>query len=715
MAFDASYTNLIQKQRAALADLDRRLQMAELRVANLAAEMSVRMMRTLASDRIIRGMMQHVTNFAGRTGAAAARQFDIQFRRQTQLTVGAVNKLNTAIKDVQNRTEIMAERMAGGFTKAAKSAKLVSDARREITEKIRLNNILAQTIRTQRNAINPNAAATPQQRAAMLNQRRQLHTRIVQLQQENGELQATADNARLLAGRVRRLEIQERMMDFKDKAMAPIQKVKDGASTVAGIGRELLNPKMLGMMIGAGIAMALFAVFTKFTEGLRQFREAGYTGRQSFQQERVATNFIAKKQLQGYQLDAKELRATVIGLQRDLASLSIPPQLLDASVDLQTSFGLSADETSRLVGQIHRFTGRDAAKSQKTLERMNNIIRDSNANGADVMRQMAGQAAEVAKSANKSWESMTKAAIEAQRVGYNLSSVANFANNLVNDFEGALKTQAELGTMFPGMDMSEVMYASTFGSTEDVGSAIQSMIQNMGMDINNLNRPFMNALERLTGFGADELINMATGNKTLKAAPATNKDLEMSADKIISGLADPLKAIQNILNAILMKISGFTQGLLSHFFFKDQTSSDGRQEAKAAAIARKNGSSEASALQNMAAEKESWSSRAFGVLQDFSAAVSPKETKTPGLFALAPKFHDGLLPDEFPAILQQGEAVIPKSVVEKIRGQSSESNVDMKNVENLLRQLIQAVKAQKTVHMDGKAVGKVLIDAHSRI
>jgi len=40
---------------------------------------------------------------------------------------------------------------------------------------------------------------------------------------------------------------------------------------------------------------------------------------------------------------------------------------------------------------------------------------------------------------------------------------------------------------------------------------------------------------------------------------------------------------------------------------------------------------------------------------------SPKRQVSPALFAAAPRLHDGLRPDEFPAILQKGEQVIPKN------------------------------------------------------
>ena len=51
----------------------------------------------------------------------------------------------------------------------------------------------------------------------------------------------------------------------------------------------------------------------------------------------------------------------------------------------------------------------------------------------------------------------------------------------------------------------------------------------------------------------------------------------------------------------------------------------------------------------------------------FSRSVNPY------LFANAPRLHGGLMPDEYPAILQKGEAVIPK---DKVGGGDNVTNID---------------------------------------
>ncbi|MDX0194308.1 hypothetical protein GOC06_12605 [Sinorhizobium meliloti] len=43
----------------------------------------------------------------------------------------------------------------------------------------------------------------------------------------------------------------------------------------------------------------------------------------------------------------------------------------------------------------------------------------------------------------------------------------------------------------------------------------------------------------------------------------------------------------------------------------------------------------------------------------------PRRNVNPLMFANAPRLHNGLLPGEFPAILQRGEMVIPRSMVKR--------------------------------------------------
>lgn len=84
---------------------------------------------------------------------------------------------------------------------------------------------------------------------------------------------------------------------------------------------------------------------------------------------------------------------------------------------------------------------------------------------------------------------------------------------------------------------------------------------------------------------------------------------------------------------------------------------------------------------------------------------SPR-TVSPNVFKGAPKFHKGLAPDEFPAILQKGEAVVPKSKVTKsivdiILGRTKEKEVTkektttQRTIENIVNLVTKRLSTEK--------------------
>lgn len=67
---------------------------------------------------------------------------------------------------------------------------------------------------------------------------------------------------------------------------------------------------------------------------------------------------------------------------------------------------------------------------------------------------------------------------------------------------------------------------------------------------------------------------------------------------------------------------------------------------------------------------------------EVGSGSAPKRPVPSYLFANAPRFHNGLLPDEFPAILQRGETVIPKN--KKMGGMNVTFNVTTPNAQSFM-------------------------------
>nr|WP_153428764.1 phage tail length tape measure family protein [Sinorhizobium meliloti] len=83
----------------------------------------------------------------------------------------------------------------------------------------------------------------------------------------------------------------------------------------------------------------------------------------------------------------------------------------------------------------------------------------------------------------------------------------------------------------------------------------------------------------------------------------------------------------------------------------------------------------------------------------------PRRRVSPALFANAPRLHSGLMPGEFPAILQRGEAVIPRNMVK--RG-SRETTINTTNIGDISVDVSTGMVT--ATHEDGRRLG-MQIDA----
>jgi len=75
----------------------------------------------------------------------------------------------------------------------------------------------------------------------------------------------------------------------------------------------------------------------------------------------------------------------------------------------------------------------------------------------------------------------------------------------------------------------------------------------------------------------------------------------------------------------------------------------------------------------------------------------PTRMVDPGVFARAPRLHNGLASDEFPAILQQGERVISRS-------QASGGSSSNQRLESLMGQVVSLLSQRQTINLSAKVV-----------
>lgn len=87
-----------------------------------------------------------------------------------------------------------------------------------------------------------------------------------------------------------------------------------------------------------------------------------------------------------------------------------------------------------------------------------------------------------------------------------------------------------------------------------------------------------------------------------------------------------------------------------------------------------------------------------------------RKAVNPLVFAGAPRFHNGLLPSEFPAILEKGEMVIPKDGWRS--GSTGVGNVAV-SIKNESGQALSVTKSSASQDMSGMVI-EIVVDGIAR-
>lgn len=126
-----------------------------------------------------------------------------------------------------------------------------------------------------------------------------------------------------------------------------------------------------------------------------------------------------------------------------------------------------------------------------------------------IFEDIAKNANLMSNAANRTPQALAQAVVQARRLGIELGSTERVADRLTSDFETYLDAQAKLQTIMPGIDLTNVMVASQFGSSADVQNALMGAFG--GRDIASMPRSYRNMIAQAMGMSVDELSRLAEG------------------------------------------------------------------------------------------------------------------------------------------------------------------------------------------------------------
>jgi hypothetical protein len=181
-------------------------------------------------------------------------------------------------------------------------------------------------------------------------------------------------------------------------------------------------------------------------------------------------------------------------------------------------------------------------------------FKNANLTAKDAMDAIAKNSELLYRAGDRFRDSITKAAIEAKKIGVDLSSIERFGDNLINNFEGFLEGQAELGAMGFGFDTSRLSEIAAGGDTGALMEELQSQLASTGKNLDTLSRPERLAIESAFGMSIGDMKKLTSGEggsgKSMEDLQALgNKSLEKLVN-VLSGLVPGLAAISAILGGV---------------------------------------------------------------------------------------------------------------------------------------------------------------------
>lgn len=195
------------------------------------------------------------------------------------------------------------------------------------------------------------------------------------------------------------------------------------------------------------------------------------------------------------------------------------PAAMTKDIESLVQTGISPEDAAKLSAHMYRVSGYSAtAASQMT--NMAKAMATANGIGeADLLGEMAANANLLSNAANRLPGALAKAVIESQKMGVSLQGAEGFANRITGDFENYLDMQAKLQTVMPGVDMTNVMLASQYGSTDDVMQSLRGTFG--GMDIGRMPRSIRQMITGATGISEEELVNYGKAGSSSRTVGLT--------------------------------------------------------------------------------------------------------------------------------------------------------------------------------------------------
>ena len=370
--------------------------------------------------------------------------------------------------------------------------------------------------------------------------------------------------------------LKESITDFeniKQGASSLFESLKSGASEIDGV-FENMGATIGGFITNPlSIATALLLTFNSQQETIaNQFGAIGVT---EFRQELAG----ASQEFVNLGLSASEAQSTISDLANNFGlGVSQAAAIADEVADLAISTGTSVADSAILVGLLTKTQGltseqaMNLSKSAVSLADANDVAPDK------VLSDVANNTEAFAKFARDGGRNVLRAAVQARKLGIELSTVANAAEGFL-DFESSINAELEASIML-GRNLN-LQRARELSLAGDLEGLQQEIIKNVGSEaeFNQLNTLQRQSLAKALGMNVSEIqklvsaekeavtlsgaLSMAASEtiipeKTLTATAQLINDLKVAGMQLAEDIGPTLN---NLVKGVVSFVSGFDKAI----------------------------------------------------------------------------------------------------------------------------------------------------------
>lgn len=309
----------------------------------------------------------------------------------------------------------------------------------------------------------------------------------------------------------------------------------------------------LGLVLAplAIIALLIKAVVGKYIETLQTTIDLGLDASQRVNEISKATSIVGKSLAENkIMLDPTEVIKSSAALADTFGKLNIQTELVQRSAELSRLIGISAEEGAQLLEYFVRINKNSADTAAQQATTLLATAKINNYNPNKLVKEVAANAANFAKSSRASADELGRAAIYVSRLGTSLSTVSSIADRIATDFEGTLEAQANIGAFNPNFNQTGLILASQFGTDADIARELKAAVDTLGGNIEDMPRAQKLAYAQSLGVGIDELIKIANsedGDISKILTPGDQAIVDATnglTNEIQQAVANPLSSLE---------------------------------------------------------------------------------------------------------------------------------------------------------------------------